>query len=101
MIGDGGPYTSQITVDVRDQSDAAHPVPNGTLVRLETTEGVLGNGQPVMDLTAINGDYPNIDRPGNLNPEDTRYGPLFQGFLQELEGEEAALARIGLSLSFS
>ncbi|MGD9258712.1 MAG: 2OG-Fe(II) oxygenase, partial [Gammaproteobacteria bacterium] len=42
------------------------------------------------DLTAINGDYPNIDRPGNLNPEDTRYGPLFQGFLQELEGEELA-----------
>jgi hypothetical protein len=42
------------------------------------------------DLTAINGDYPNIDRPGNLNPEDTRYGPLFQGFLEELEGEELA-----------
>jgi hypothetical protein len=42
------------------------------------------------DLTAINGDYPDIDRPGNLNPEDTRYGPLFQGFLEELEGEELA-----------
>lgn len=42
------------------------------------------------DLAAVNRDYPDIDRPGNLNPEDTRYGPLFQSFLEELEGEEFA-----------
>lgn len=42
------------------------------------------------DLAEINQDYPDIDRPGNLNPEDTRFGPLFQSFLEELEGEEIA-----------
>lgn len=54
------------------------------------------------DLAAINRDYPDIDRPGNLNPEDTRYGPLFRSFLEELEGEELALhvgRKFGVDLS--
>jgi len=42
------------------------------------------------DLAAINHDYPAIDRPGNLNPEDTRFGPRFQKFLEELEGPDFA-----------
>lgn len=42
------------------------------------------------DLTAINQHYPEIDRPGNLNPEDTSFGPRFSSFLEELEGAEFA-----------
>jgi len=43
------------------------------------------------ELAAINHDYPAIDRPGNLNLEDTRFGPRFQQFLDELEGPEFAM----------
>jgi hypothetical protein len=42
------------------------------------------------DLASVNRDYPDIDRPGNLNPEDVSFGPLFQSFLEELEGPEFA-----------
>ena len=42
------------------------------------------------DLAAVNQHYPDIDRPGNLNPEDTSFGPRFAGFLEELEGPELA-----------
>ncbi len=42
------------------------------------------------DLAPINDDYPAIDRPGNLNPEDTSFGPRFRHFLEELEGPDLA-----------
>jgi hypothetical protein len=41
-------------------------------------------------LTAINTDYPPIERPGNLNLDDLQYGPAFQAFLDELQGPELA-----------
>lgn len=54
------------------------------------------------ELAAINYDYPDIDRPGNLNLEDTSFGPRFQQFLDELEGPEFAEhvgRKFGLDLS--
>ena len=34
---------------------------------------------PTEPLTAINRDYPDINRPGNLNVEETHYGPAKAG----------------------
>lgn len=56
------------------------------------------------ELAAINADYPDIDRPGNLNPEDLRFGPRFRQFLDELEGPDLALhlgRKFGVDLSAS
>lgn len=39
-------------------------------------------------LTAVNADYPEIDRPANFRPEDVRYGPAFQALLDELTSDE-------------
>lgn len=53
-------------------------------------------------LAEINRDYPDIHRPGNLNPEDVEFGPRFQSFLDELEGGEFADhigRKFGLDLS--
>jgi len=45
-------------------------------------------------LADINGDYPEIERAGNMNLDDVRYGPAFDSFLEELQGPEVA-ERIG------
>lgn len=41
-------------------------------------------------LEAANRDYPEINRAGNINLEDVRYGPAFDAFLEELQGPEVA-----------
>lgn len=41
-------------------------------------------------LAAINQDYPDIDRPGNLSLDDVQYGPAFQSLIDELESEQFA-----------
>lgn len=45
-------------------------------------------------LTTINRDYPDIQRPGNMNLDDVSYGPAFSEFLDELQGPDVA-AHIG------
>lgn len=51
---------------------------------------------------AVNRDYPDIDRPGNFEPEGLRYGPAFEALLAELHGEALRArmaAKFGLDLA--
>jgi dienelactone hydrolase len=48
-------HTSTITILVRDSSDQANPVPNGTPVQLQTTQGRFANGQKTFSLTTFDG----------------------------------------------
>lgn len=41
-------------------------------------------------LKIINRDYPDIERPGNLNLDDVEYGAAFEAFLDELQGPDVA-----------
>ncbi len=42
------------------------------------------------DLAAVNADFPEIGGPGNLKPEDLRFGPAFATLLAELTGSAVA-----------
>lgn len=52
-------------------------------------------------LEAINRDYPQIDLPGNFEPEGLTYGPAFREMLQELDSpqlKEQYEEKFGISL---
>lgn len=53
-------------------------------------------------MKAINRDYPDIDSPRNLDPEDLEFGPAFQGLLDELNKPKFSRAlgeKFGVDLS--
>jgi hypothetical protein len=55
VVMDDQPHTSVIAVDVYDQSSPANPVPNGTSVLLQTTEGRFPNGGKIYAMNTTNG----------------------------------------------
>jgi len=60
-------------------------------------EGVLSAD----DLDTLNQDYPAIDIPANLKPEDLEYGPSFKQLLDEVDGPEfqaAVESKFGINL---
>lgn len=67
VVPDDQTHTSAITVQVRDSSDQANPVPNGTPVQLETTEGTFDNGQKTRTLNTVNG---QVATTLTVNPSD-------------------------------
>ncbi|MBX6312029.1 MAG: 2OG-Fe(II) oxygenase [Isosphaeraceae bacterium] len=43
-------------------------------------------------LTALNADYPRIERPGSFPLSEVRYGPAFAALIEELKGAEVRAA---------
>ena len=62
------------------------------LVRVPFNFTVVEQAIRPADAAAIRDDFPDIEDPGLLPVEATRYGPLFRRLIRELQSEEVARA---------
>lgn len=63
---------------------------------------LVRNFVPAAALAAVEADFPEIEAPGSLPPEELRFGPIFKQLLEELESgpmREAIARKLEIDLS--